>query len=156
MKVSGVMTREPVTCRPEDSDSQAARMMWERDCGVLPVVDSDERLVGIVTDRDLCMGAYTKGRALGEMRVAQAMSGDVHACRAEDDLAGAIEAMADLRVRRLPVVDGDHRLVGMLSMNDVFRHVAALPEGGEREAMRRTVLRSMAAICEPRSAAMAR
>lgn len=154
MNVSTVMTREPVTCRPEDSESHAARRMWDNDCGVLPVVDSGGRLVGIVTDRDLCMGAYTQGRALGEMDVSHAMSTDLRSCRPGEELDDALETMSDARVRRLPVVDEQDRLVGILSLNDVFREIADMPDGKDKKRLMKSAVECMAAICEPRQQAV--
>lgn len=124
MKVEKLMTRNPVSCTPEDDLSVPARLMWEADCGCVPVVDRDRRVVGMVTDRDVCMAAYTQGRPLREMRVGEVMSNKVHACRMADDLEVAERMMKTRQVRRLPVLDTDERLVGMLSLNDLALRAA--------------------------------
>lgn len=152
MNVESWMTPDPVSCHPEDRDDEAARKLWETDCGVLPVVGADGRVVGLITDRDLCMSAYTKGRQLGEMQVSEAMSSEVEGCAPGDDLERALRRMAERRVRRLPVLDERQRLVGVLSLNDVFRHVAELPEGKEKARLTAATMRSMATICAPREA----
>jgi len=76
MKAEKIMTREVASCRPDDTLNDAARIMWERDCGFVPVTaeDSGGRVVGIVTDRDLCMAAYTRGQRLADIRVGEVMS----------------------------------------------------------------------------------
>jgi CBS-domain-containing membrane protein len=98
--------------------------MWEHDCGVVPVTaegDGSTRVVGMLTDRDICMAAYTQGRALTEIPVASAMSRQLYSCRASDALAVALKVMETNRVHRLPVVDQDEHLVGVLSLADIAR-----------------------------------
>ena len=87
MRIEQLMTKSPKTCRPDSSLSHAARLMWENDFGCLPVTEGDEsgRLVGMITDRDICMAAYFAGRALNEIQVADAMTKDVRACNPGDD-----------------------------------------------------------------------
>jgi CBS domain-containing protein len=150
-EVRECMTTEVVTCRPDASMEQAARLMWEHDCGVLPVVEG-ERVAGIVTDRDLCMGTYTRGRALCDLRVKDSMAKEVFACRPADPLEQALRDMADHQVRRAPVVDELGRLVGILSMNDVVRHVAGLRDARARANLSARLVETLAAICEPRRA----
>ena len=91
MNVEQIMTKDVATCGPDDTLNEAARMMWERDCGFVPIAEPGptRRLVGIVTDRDLCMAAYTRGRSLGEIRVGDVMSTGVRSCKAADDLASS-------------------------------------------------------------------
>jgi len=85
MKAKELMTRDVATCRPEDPMAAAARIMWERDCGIVPVVDGDGRPVGVVTDRDLCMASFTRNEPLSRMPVRDAMAKKPFACREEDD-----------------------------------------------------------------------
>jgi CBS domain-containing protein len=127
----------------------AAQIMWEHDCGVVPVVDAERRVVGIVTDRDLCMAAYTKGLALARMRVVDAMQAPVFCCR-EEDLPDAIhEAMRTHQVRRIPVVDDSRRLVGMVSLNDLALDADAA-EGAARTRRITEVAETLAAISRHR------
>jgi len=124
MKVERLMNRDVATCRPNDVGDCAAKIMWERDCGFVPVVDERFRVLGVVTDRDLCMAAYTQGMSLSELRVHSAMSQEVFSCRPDDDLATAEKAMREHQVRRLPVADETGRLKGILSLSDITREAA--------------------------------
>jgi CBS domain-containing protein len=130
LSVGEIMTDAVVFCLPDEPVNAAARQMWEHDCGAVPVV-AGGKLVGIVTDRDVCMAAYTQGRPLSEIVIKDAMARHVHACRPEDTLERAASLMADARVRRLPVVDAEQRLVGIVSVADIARTAPVL---GQREA----------------------
>jgi CBS domain-containing protein len=121
MKVQDLMTRDVGTCRPFAGADEGARVMWERDCGAVPIVDQEGRVVAMLTDRDVCMAALTQGRALSEIRIASAMSRSLWCCRPEDELSQAEEVMKSRKVRRLPVVDGDGKLLGILSLSDLAR-----------------------------------
>jgi CBS domain-containing protein len=143
MNVRDVMTRDVATCRAEQTASDAARAMWDRDCGFVPVVDGG-RLVGVVTDRDLLMAARIQGKNPNEVRLASLVQSPVAVCRPEDDLDAALEVMARRQVRRLPVVEAPDRLVGVLSLNDVALHAV----GDELRLQR--VAETLAAICRHR------
>jgi CBS domain-containing protein len=121
MKVELLMTKDPRTCSADDALATAARLMWERDCGCVPVVAGagSHQVVGVVTDRDVCMAAYTQGRPLWEIPVRAAMSSEVWTCHPDDTLKDALRIMRHRRVRRLPVVDGQGHLLGLLSLTDV-------------------------------------
>jgi CBS domain-containing protein len=121
MNVSQLMNRTVETCGPDESLAEAAARMWNRDIGCLAVVDDEGAVIGMVTDRDLCMAALMEGRALHEIPVARAMSKEVHCCAPSDSLIAAEEQMRSQQVRRLPVLDADSRLVGMVSLNDLAR-----------------------------------
>ncbi|MCC7397744.1 MAG: CBS domain-containing protein [Planctomycetes bacterium] len=127
MNVEDVMSREPRTVRVGERLDAAARVMWEQDCGFVPVVDGNGALVGVLTDRDLCMASYTQGRALGELPVLAAMARAVRTCRAHDPVTAAMSTMQEIRVHRLPVVDARGSVVGVLAMNDLVRAAAASP-----------------------------
>jgi CBS domain-containing protein len=148
MKISKLMTQDVRTCRPDETLEAAARSMWEGDCGCLPVTDGSLRVVGMLTDRDICMAAWTRGKTLGEIRVADAMAKQVRACNPDDSLTEAQAIMAEVRVRRLPVVDADERLVGLLSLADLAREAARTRESRRaRPAIEREVAGTLAAIC---------
>lgn len=122
MKVEELMTRAVATVAPEDGLDRAARWMRELDCGCVPVVDRrSQSLVGIVTDRDACMTALRSDRPLSRLRVDEAMASWVFTCRPGDPIREAERLMGLHQVRRLPVVDGKGRLVGLLSLDDVAR-----------------------------------
>lgn len=124
MKVEDVMTHDPQTCGPEDDLATAANVMWDLDCGCVPVVGDGRRIVGMLTDRDACMAAFLNGRPLHELRVGAVMSKDIATCKPTDDLQDAQALMRVKRVRRLPVVDAEDRVVGILSLHDVARVAA--------------------------------
>lgn len=150
-KVADLMSRDVSSCGADDPLNGAARIFWERDCGCAPVVDAEALVVGMVTDRDVCMAAYFRNRPLTEMRVAEVMSKDVAVCRAEDPLPVAAAVMSRRQVRRLPVVDAERRLIGVLSLNDVARGVARA-RSGRRAVKAEEVLETLRAIGERKSA----
>jgi CBS domain-containing protein len=125
MNVGQLMSRQIRTCRAEDSLNDAARIMWEEDCGCVPVVQADDRehprLVGIVTDRDVCMAAYTQGKTLEAIPVTSVMQRDLATCVATDPVGVALSILRTRQLHRLPVVAGDSELVGLLSLADLAR-----------------------------------
>jgi len=149
MRIGAIMAQPLRVCSAEDSLARAAQLMWDFDCGAVPVVGGDERLCGIITDRDICMAAYTKGVAPRSIRVGDVMSRHVHSCSAEDSLERAIARMAEAEVRRLPVVDRDGRPVGMVSLADIARSATLLGQH-DGEAL---VLRLLGALSKRRSSA---
>jgi len=151
MKVSEIMTAKVACCSPEDSDNRAAQLMWENDCGVIPVVDANGCTIGTVTDRDLCMAAYTKGRAFTDLRVGEAMSSEVFGCKQKDSVEDALALMQRHRVRRLPVLDQNRRVVGIVSMNDVVRAIDK-SKGKQRASLADAMLATLGRICEHRPA----
>ncbi|HYL58968.1 MAG TPA: CBS domain-containing protein [Candidatus Acidoferrales bacterium] len=122
MKVSELMTREVKSCALDETLNAAARIMWEHDCGCVPVLDANRRLAGIVTDRDLSMAAYTQGLPLGAIPVERAMSAQVITCAPGDSLATAHRLMRTHEVHRLPVVDSAGAIIGILSLSDLAHH----------------------------------
>ena len=121
MKTAACMTPAVHSIRPEASLSEAASLLWTRDLGVLPVVDEQGLLRGMLTDRDICMAAFTSGRALHQLVVANHMASTVFALMPKDSLATAEKRMAMHQLRRLPVVDEEGKLVGLLSLADLSR-----------------------------------
>jgi CBS domain-containing protein len=147
MKVGELMSRDVRTCAASDSMNDAARIMWERDCGCVPVVDDGKTVVGMITDRDICMAAYTQGRRLTHMTVGSAASQNVVTIGEGESLRRAEELMRSAQVRRLPVVNSEGRLVGLLSMADLARHVPTL---GDR--VREPLIGALASISQARPA----
>lgn len=147
MKVSDVMTKEVRTCRVNDTLNDAAREMWDGDCGSLPVVDDQQHVVGMITDRDVSMAAYLQGRPLREIGVASAMSRHLYVCQPKHDIGEAEAVMRDRQIRRLPVVDRDGRIAGIISLNDIA--VAFDRERGKRRKAveAEEVAETLAAIC---------
>lgn len=123
MKVEELMCTEVGWITTEDPANEAARIMWECDCGIVPVVSSGEtkELAGVITDRDLCMAAYTQGKTLAEIPVSSVMARDVLCCTPGDAIASVEKRMRDAQIRRLPVVDAERHLIGMISLADIAR-----------------------------------
>lgn len=119
MKVKEVMSANPTACTLTDSLAEVAGLMWEKDCGIVPVLAEGGKVIGLVTDRDICMAAALKGRQLANIAVEDTISGKVFTCNADDDVRTALETLKEKKVRRLPVLDDDGTLIGMLSMNDI-------------------------------------
>jgi CBS domain-containing protein len=127
--------------------TRAAQIMWEADCGCVPVVDDDGKPIAVVTDRDLCMAAYTRGQSLSSMSVSTAASRRLISVRQDAEIATAEHLMREYRVRRLPVVSSDGRLVGILSVNDLARRVQ---DGRPRNDLSSEgVVMTLAEICTP-------
>jgi CBS-domain-containing membrane protein len=122
MKVSDVMTPEVRACTLHDSLNAAARIMWDHDCGTAPVIDAHGKLVGIVTDRDIAMAAYTQGLPLEAIPVQRAMSAKVISCGRNDELETAHSLMRSHEIHRIPVVDSRGRLAGIVSLSDLVTH----------------------------------
>ncbi|HVH45867.1 MAG TPA: CBS domain-containing protein [Labilithrix sp.] len=118
-RVRDVMIKDVATCVATDLLERCAQLMWERACGSLPVIDDDGRPIAMITDRDVCMAAYTQGKPLSGMNVASAMSRRIFTARHDDDIAAAERIMRLHGLRRLPVVDAQGRLVGLISISDI-------------------------------------
>lgn len=148
MQVHELMSRHPKACHPGDTLDIPARLMWEHDIGCVAVLDERGHALGLVTDRDLCMAAYTKGRALGEIRVDQVMSPQVISCAPSDNVAHAEKLMTDYQVRRLLVVGTFGKLLGVVSQNDLVREASreASARRSDRELNEHEVMRTLAAI----------
>jgi CBS domain-containing protein len=150
MRIAELMTRNPDVCTPEDSLARAAQIMWDRDCGCVPVVDADARLVGLVTDRDACMAAHTRGKRLDEISVGSVMARDVVSCHPLDTPARVQVLMQNHRVRRLPVLDAQRRVIGIVAIADLAHALQSNQTFGN-DGMSWTFLgRTLAAVSEPR------
>ena len=137
--VKDVFTREVKACGPEDTLAEGAALMWTFDCGVMPVVDDERKLLGVVTDRDICMAVATRDQRASRLRLREVMTGRLAVCGPDEALASALNRMAVARVRRLPVVDAAGVLLGILSISDVLRRAEAS-----------AALETLRSICEPR------
>jgi CBS domain-containing protein len=126
MKVKDICTRTARSCTPETALADAGWAMWEADCGALPILDETGKVVGVITDRDISIAAATKFRPAAQIAVREVISTKVHTCRLGDDVREAMKTMRQEKVRRLPVVDQEGKLQGILSLNDIA--LAAVPE----------------------------
>jgi CBS domain-containing protein len=119
MRVKELMTSDVKSCSPDINLAAAAKIMWEDDCGAVPVTDERGHVVGMITDRDICIAGATRARAEGEILVQDVISKVVYTCAASDDVRQALETMRLRKVRRLPVVDQSGRLAGIVSVHDI-------------------------------------
>jgi CBS domain-containing protein len=129
MKVREAMTRDVRLARPNQSIREIARLMAELDIGAVPVEEND-RLVGMITDRDIAVRAVAEGRG-PDTKVSDVMSRDIKYCYEDQSIDEVTRNMGDIRVRRLPVVNRDKRLVGILSLGDLAIDATAQDEAGE-------------------------
>ncbi len=127
MKISGCMTRNVKVANPEQSIRAVAAMMDELDAGIIPVGEND-RLVGMITDRDIVIRGVALGRG-PDTRVRDVMSSEVRYCYEDEEIEDALENMGDLQVRRLPVLNRDKRLVGIVSIGDLARNGEIMEAG---------------------------
>lgn len=149
MFIREIMSTDVQTCRSYESLNAAAQRMWDADVGAVPVLDDKDRVVGMLTDRDICMAAYTQGLPLSQIIAAEVMSRSVIACAPTDTIAHAEQLMRDNAIRRLPVIDLDRHIVGVVSVNDMAR-AASRQHRGQGD-----LVATMAAICRPRRMASA-
>lgn len=124
-KCSEVMTKNLVCCHPEDMVEKVAQLMQSENIGSVPVIENKQnyRMIGIVTDRDLALKIVAKGQDAKTTKVGAVMTRQVVTCLAEDDLQKALDAMAEHQLRRIPIVDNDNRIVGIIAQADVATRV---------------------------------
>ena len=122
MKVKDVMTQAAVCCGPDTSVGAAVELLWVHNCGMLPIVGSDKKLIGIVTDRDICIALGTRNRLPGDLAVGEIATTQVVTCKPDDEIHQALDTMANNQVRRLPVVNNENIPQGLLSMDDIIAH----------------------------------
>ena len=146
MKIEELMTKECVAVKPTSDLNDAAHQMWTHDCGALPVVDDDQRVVGMLTDRDICMCAYHQGKGLKDLAVEDAMSRKVVTCSLEDEATAAQEIMRHAQIRRLPVTDSEGHLKGILTLAQIAR---AGGDGKAKGISKAQVGETLAAISRP-------
>jgi len=146
MRVEEQMTRKVTTCKTGDSLARAAKLLWDEDCGCLPVVNDRSRVLGMITDRDICMAALITGKSLADLRVRDAMAKDVATMRCAESTQDAELVMRERRVRRLPVVDSQGRLVGLLCCNDLVRWADDPANGAAEPGDAVHLLRTLATV----------
>ena len=120
MTVKEIQTSDVKSCGRDTDLATVAKLMWDGDCGVVPVITEDRKVIGMITDRDICIASATRSKPPSEIRARDVINGNhIHAVKADDDVQVALRTMRKHRVRRLPVVDGEQRLSGILSINDL-------------------------------------
>lgn len=157
MLVKDVMHKGAFTCQTGDSLESVAATMWNEDCGAVQVVDDQQVVIGIITDRDIAMAAALKHQPLWEIFVADVLHDrPVYTCNAKDDINQALKLMADHRIRRIPVVDGEGHSAGMISTKDLIDHIKAKGTQSQAEALGATeVIALMHTVCTPNALTVA-
>lgn len=150
MKVHDVMTEEVKFCGPETNLAAAAAIMWENDCGVLPIVADGGQAIGVITDRDIAIALGTRNKQAGEIPVKEVMSGKLFAASRDEDIHTALKLMRREKVHRLPVINTEGKLEGILSLNDVALK-AMHPDGKRTQELNyEDVVSTLKALCEHR------
>ena len=144
MKVEQLMTPSPASCGLSDNLARVVEHMWDANCGIIPVVDDAGHVVAVITDRDICIAAATRGLAPGDIRAGDMQRRPVVSCRPDDDLQTALALMKKHRVRRLPVTTEEGIVHGIISLDDI-----ALSAGARGTVNASEVLSTMKAIYAP-------
>ena len=148
MKVKDVMTSNAKAIWLTESLADAAKLMWENDCGVLPIIKDGGKVVGLITDRDICMASAMRDRNPSGISVEEVMTGQVYAVRPEDNIDQALQTMQEHQIRRLPVISPEGDLEGILSMNDIVLNAKA-PEVRAGDSIDYAdVVKTYQAICQ--------
>lgn len=148
MKVKEVMTATPYYCQPETNLGSATELMWNANCGFLPVEGADGKTVGVVTDRDICVALGTRNRLPGDVTVGEVMSGKLYSCDPDDDIHIALQTMREGKVRRLPVIDKNGTLAGVVSTDDILLRAEPTSMGKHPELSSDEVIRTYRAITQ--------
>ena len=147
MKIEEIMSKDPSCCMPEDDVEVAAEIMRRLDTGFVPVtqdLSQPSKLVGVITDRDLCLGVVAAGKERTSMRVGEIMSTKLTVCKPTETAEQALARMKRAKVRRIPVVNRDFEVIGIVSMADIVRHHAV---------SNTEIFKTLNAICTPTKAA---
>jgi CBS domain-containing protein len=150
MLVKSIMTTDVKSCSPDSTTASAARIMSNRDCGIVPVVDAQRKLLGVITDRDVCLAVATRFQSPEELPVREVMTKRVHTCSPDDDARAALNLMKNHAVRRVPVVTTDGRLAGLISLDDLVVRAdshkgAAVSDADVFDALKSICARTVAA-----------
>lgn len=137
MQLKDIMTKNAKCCSADNTLEEVAGIMWNDDVGIVPVVDSENRLSGVITDRDITMAAFLKHRPIWEISAREMIGGhSCHSCYAEDDVHEALRIMDESRIRRVPIVDDKLHLVGIVRLKDLANHAVSK---GPRKSSQLTV-----------------
>jgi CBS domain-containing protein len=149
MTVRDVLTERVATCQPGTNLAAASALMWENDCGVLPVLTETGELAGILTDRDICIALGTRNRLPSEITAREVMGSGPSICKPTDDIRSALQIMREAKVRRLPVVDENGVLEGVVSISDIVLSVRRgyLTAGSTTGVSNGELVAALQAIC---------
>ena len=151
MKVKDAMAKKPVFCGPEANLGVAVEALWNNNCGILPIVNAQRQVMGVITDRDIAIALGTRNRLPAEITVVDAATRKVHSCKPTDDIHTALDTMAENKVRRLVVINEQNQLEGVLSMDDVVLYAETATSNLSSD----DVLRTLKALYSPQLSARA-
>ena len=143
MQVQDIMVRDAKSCLMDTNLAAATAIMWNTGCGALPVLDGGEKVVGMITDRDICIAVGTRVCAASDLKVFNVIPERVYTCNSEDDIHDALKTMQLQKVRRLPVVNTDRKLEGILCLDDIVVKASKSDSLSYEE-----VIKTFKAICE--------
>jgi len=143
MKVYEVMTIDVGYCHPAETLTRAAQIMWEKDCGIVPVLTAEKHLLGVITDRDVAIAAATRNRRTSSLKAGEMNFGAVKTCAPEDDVKDALKRMRKYKLRRLCVTNQEKELVGIVSLSDI------LIKAGDKKSVRKLIFSTLEAIAKP-------
>jgi CBS domain-containing protein len=144
MKVKDAMKTDVGACSTEDNLMKAADVMRLRDCGVVPVLDDEKSVVGMLTDRDICLAIVARNRKASDVKTKDLLKNKAITCFADDDLESALRKMRKYQIKHLAVVDKDNKLVGMLTISDVILSVR------KDKSLKKKIYSTVKAIAKPR------
>jgi len=147
MKVKEVMTPDAKTIWITESLADAAKEMWENDCGILPIIKDGRKVIGMITDRDICMATAIRDRNPSSISVEEVMNATVYAVEADEEVEQALQTMREHKIRRLPVLNLEGELEGIVSMNDIVLK-AKERNGMKPQIAYADVVKTYQAICE--------
>lgn len=160
MKVRDIMKQPAISCDADTNVGSAVQLMWEHNCGLLPVVGADQKLIGVVTDRDICIAMGTRNRLPGDLTIGEIATKEVFTCEPDEEIQEALDTIASNHVRRLPVVNRQGVVQGILSMDDIVLHGDLKKWEGGCELTSEEIIRSLkrlygAQLAQNQSAAVA-
>ncbi len=150
MHAGQIMSRDVITCSPDDSLRDAVRRMRDHDVGCLLVVDDRERLVGIMTDRDVCIAAFTSERPLNDIWVKSAMTKHVHSLMDTDRVQDVEVIMTTYKVHRVPIVDRENHVLGLVSLSDIAREASRELRQRHPDVTDADLVTTLAQVCKAR------
>lgn len=151
MKVKEIMTQDVKACGPETNLAAVTEILWRNNCGALPVLDSAGKLVGILTDRDICIALGTRNRRASELAAGDVAVRTVFTCKPGDEIHEALKMMREHQVRRVPVVS-DGALAGILCLDDIMLHAEKADGKKTAGVSYEDAVTTMKAICQRRAA----
>ena len=144
MKVKEFMTKNVGFCHPENNLMEAAEIMQRRDCGVVPVIDENEKVIGMITDRDICLALANGNAKFSQSKVEKPMTTKIINCSADDKVEDALKIMGKNQLKRLAVISKDDKLVGILSVTDVLISVR------KNKKLKKKIYKTLERIFQPR------